>query len=139
MTERQISLVKNSWKFFRGMDPKMVGDVFYSRLFQQMPAAKAMFKNAMPAQYNKLVDMLSMIVARLDRLEQVEEEIRQLAIRHIAYGVRPAHYKIVGDALLWTLEKGLGSDWDAEMAEAWKNCYGLLSATMIAAASAAEK
>jgi hemoglobin-like flavoprotein len=121
------------------MDPQLIGDVFYSRLFQQMPSFKPMFKNSMTEQYAKIVDMLSLIVSKLDRLEQLSDEISQLAIRHIQYGVRPAHYKIVGDALLWTLKNGLGKDWTPDTAEAWETCYKLLSDTMIRAAAGAGK
>jgi len=35
--------------------------------------------------------------------------------------------------LLWTLERGLGSDWNPELAEAWTQCYTLLADTMISA------
>jgi hemoglobin-like flavoprotein len=139
MTERQILLVKNSWKLFRRMDPQLIGDVFYSRLFQQMPSFRPMFKNSMTEQYAKIVDMLSLIVSKLDKLEQLSDEVSQLAIRHVQYGVRPAHYKIVGDALLWTLKNGLGKDWTPESAEAWETCYKLLSDTMIKAAAGAKK
>lgn len=137
MTEKQIQLVKSSWNLFRMMDPQLIGDVFYSRLFQQMPSLRSMFKVSMTEQYKKIVDTLSTIVARLDKLEQ-NEEISNLAIRHVQYGVRPAHYKLVGDALLWTLEKGLGKDWNAETAEAWATCYKLLADTMIKAAEKAQ-
>lgn len=140
MNEKQIKLVKSSWSLFRKIDPQIIGDVFYSRLFQQMPSLKGMFKSPMTDQYTKIVDTLSMIVSRLDHLEQITDEITQLAIRHTGYGVRPAHYKLVGDALLWTLEKGLGNDWNEETARAWAQCYKLLSDTMIqAAASTAKK
>jgi hemoglobin-like flavoprotein len=135
MTEKQIKLVKSSWNLFRQIDPQIIGDVFYSRLFQQMPSLRSMFKGPMTLQYTKIVDTLSMIVSRLDNLEQVNEEIKQLAIRHIHYGVRPAHYKLVGDALIWTLQNGLGNDWDKETAEAWLVCYKILSDTMIKAAA----
>ncbi len=135
MTEKQIKLVKNSWNLFRQIDPQIIGDVFYSRLFQQMPSLKSMFRAPMTGQYVKIVDTLSLIVARLDNLDQVNEEIKQLAIRHTHYGVRPAHYKLVGDALLWTLQNGLGNDWNPETAEAWSVCYKILSDTMIKAAA----
>lgn len=135
MTERQMILVKNSWKLFRKIEPKFIGEVFYGRLFQQLPSLRAMFKGDMSVQYGKLVDMLSLVISRLDKPETVTEEIIQLAIRHVEYGVRPAHYKLVGEALLWTMEKGLGPDWTDETAEAWATCYTLLSDTMIKAAS----
>lgn len=133
MTERQILLVKNSWKLFRKIDPKFIGEVFYGRLFQQLPSLKAMFTSDMTAQYAKLVDMLSLLISRLEKPEQVTEELVPLAIRHVQYGVRPAHYKLVGDALLWTMERGLGSDWTSETAEAWLSCYTMISDIMIKA------
>jgi hemoglobin-like flavoprotein len=85
-------------------------------------------------QSKKLVDMLSMIVGRLDNLEELTQEIRQLAIRHVSYGVKAAHYKLIGAALLWTLEQGLGRDWNDQVKEAWEACYTILSNTMINAA-----
>lgn len=78
--------------------------------------------------------MLNVIVGRLDRLNELTDHIRDLAIRHVGYGVKAEHYRLIGDALLWMLEQGLGKDWNAEVKEAWKRCYAVLSNTMIDAA-----
>lgn len=43
MTDEQVSLVKNSWKMFQAMNPVLVGDVFYSKLFMTAPRLKHMF------------------------------------------------------------------------------------------------
>jgi hemoglobin-like flavoprotein len=134
MTESQIILIKNSWEQFRVMDSHQIGNVFYTRLFFQMPSLRTMFKPSMTEQYQKLVDMLSFRVSNLPRMDELNDDIRQLAIRHVDYGVKPEHYKLIGDALLWTLAKGLGNKWTEEMAEAWMECYKTLSETMIAAA-----
>jgi hemoglobin-like flavoprotein len=75
--------------------------------------------------------MLNAIVIRLDRLDELTEEIAAMAQRHLEYGVRPAHYKLVGTALLWTLQKGLADDWTAEVKTAWVTCYNILAVTMI--------
>jgi hemoglobin-like flavoprotein len=75
--------------------------------------------------------MLSVIVGRLDRLEELTEEIKQLAIRHVQYGVKEQHYKAVGSALLWTLRQGLGNDWNEKVNEAWTTCFQILSEIMI--------
>jgi hemoglobin-like flavoprotein len=134
MTEKQVQLIKHSWKLFRSIDPALIGDVFYGKLFQLMPSLKPMFPDSMTEQYIKIVDTLSLVVARLDKLDEINQEITQLAVRHVQYGVKPAHYAVVGQALLWTLEKGLGNDWTPEVAEAWLRCYEKLSNTMILAA-----
>jgi hemoglobin-like flavoprotein len=134
MTETQITLVKNTWKLFRDIDPVVVGDVFYSKLFLDFPQAKPMFHTAAPVQSRKLIEMINIIVGRLDRMEELTEEIERLAIRHVGYGVKPAHYELVGKALLWTLQQGLGKDWNDEVESAWTACYVLISETMIQAA-----
>ena len=59
------------------------------------------------------------------------DEVRSLAVRHNRYGAEPAHYTVVGQCLLWTLEKGLGDKWNDETREAWVAVYGVLSDAMI--------
>jgi len=115
------------------MDPAVIGDAFYSKLFSYNPSLRKMFPSNMSHQYQKLMDMINTIIARLDKLDDLTNEISAMAQRHVRYGVRPAHYKLVGNALLWTLKQGLGNDWTPEVANAWTKCYALLSEAMILA------
>ena len=57
-----------------------------------------------------------------------------LAKRHVSYGAKAEHYPVVGAALLWTLEKGLGDAWTPAVADAWTAAYGTLSGYMISEA-----
>jgi nitric oxide dioxygenase len=43
----------------------------------------------------------------------------------------PDNIKLVGAALLWTLEQGLGNDWITVVKEDWKKCYTSLANAMI--------
>jgi hemoglobin-like flavoprotein len=133
MTEQQMDIVKTTWKTLSGVSPALLGDVFYSKLFLDNPPLRQLFPKSMDEQYKKLMDTLSVIVARLERLDELKNDIAQLAKRHVGYGVRPAHYKMVGVALLWTLEQGLGRDWNDEVKESWEACYSIISETMISA------
>ena len=135
MEQQQVVLVQKSWKLFRDIKPEIIGDVFYSKLFTEFPASRKMFKNDITSQYKKLVDMLSLMVGRLQQLHELTADIRALAIRHAGYGVKPAHYAIVGDTLLWTLEQGLGADWNQETKQAWDSCYKMIADIMIDAAN----
>lgn len=123
MTPRQIILVKRSWAIFQKIDPLIVADVFYTKLFTESPSLRAMFPVDMSAQYIKLIDMINMVITRLDRPDTFILEVKEMAKRHTAYGVKPKHYSMVGAALLWTLEKGLGCDWTVEVQNAWSVCY----------------
>jgi hemoglobin-like flavoprotein len=134
LTEHEIRLIKKSWTTFRNIDPVVVGDAFYSKLFFERPELRKMFPREMDAQYRKLVDMLNTIVLRLDRLDELTDEIKAMAQRHEGYGVKPEHYKPVGEALVWTLKTGMAGDWNEELKQAWINCYTILSNAMISAA-----
>ena len=131
LTQEQIQLVKKSWGPFRRIDPKLVGDVFYSRLFMNHPGLRRLFPKDMNEQYQKLLAMVNLVVGRLNQIDQLADVISELARRHKRYGVRVEHYTAVGNALLWTLEQGMGKDWRPDVREAWIACYSIISDTMI--------
>lgn len=131
MTNRQIELVKSTWSMVAKIDAVVVGELFYNRLFEIAPEVKHLFRSPMPEQSRKLLSMLQYIISKLDRLEDILEEVAQLAQRHVKYGVKPEYFSAVGAALLWTLEKGLGDNWNEETKEAWTECFVTLSSAMI--------
>jgi hemoglobin-like flavoprotein len=103
--------------------------LFYRRLFELDPSLQAMFRGSMPEQRKKLMQMITAAVKGLDRLEQLVPVVEDLGRRHATYGVQDRHYETVGQALLWTLEMGLGSAFTPETKEAWAAVYGLLATT----------
>jgi hemoglobin-like flavoprotein len=133
-----IILIKESWKTFRGVNPQLIGDIFYSKLFADNPSLRKMFPRQMNEQYQKLIDMLNTIVARLNSLHELADDIAAMARRHAEYGIKPAHYRLMGNALLWTLKQGLGRDWTPETEHAWTTCYNLLADTMMNAGVSAK-
>lgn len=120
MTPQQISLVKSSWKHFRQVEPVAVGDLFYSHLIQKNPSLKSIFKYSLERQSKLLFDFLSTIITRLDRIHDVEDDIRLVAATYAGYGILPEHYEMIRSALLWTLEKGLEKDWTVSVEDAWQ-------------------
>ena len=135
LTKKEISLIKKSWSLLEKIDPIVIGDIFYSKLFFENPELRKIFPQDMEGQYKKLVDMLDTIVIRLENLDELKGDIVAMAKRHNDYGVRPHHYNLVGKALLYTLQKGLCTNWNDEVRSAWINCYAILSGTMITVAS----
>ncbi len=131
MTREQINIVKRTWKIVMLIDPSIIGDAFYTKLFNDQPAIRRLFPEDMEKQYLKLVDMLTYIVTRLDRLDEAVEEIAAMAARHVDYGVKAVHYDLVGVALLWTLHVALKDEWNDEVQQAWSDCYKLLSEAML--------
>lgn len=133
MNPTQIKLVQES---FAKVVPisEQAAVLFYDRLFEIAPAVKAMFPADMTEQRKKLMMMLAAVVNGLGNLESILPAASALARRHVSYGAKAEHYPVVGAALLWTLEKGLGDGWTPEVANAWKAAYGTLSGFMISEA-----
>lgn len=134
MTPDQITQVQASWTQLQPLQATMAG-LFYGRLFEIAPETRPLFTREIHAQGALLMKMLDAVVRQLDRLELLLPVAAQLAQRHVAYGVRPAHYDSVGTALLWTLEQALGrAAFSPALRQAWAAAYGALAGAMKAAA-----
>jgi hemoglobin-like flavoprotein len=130
MTPDQVTLVQQSFaKVAPIADQAAV--MFYDRLFEIAPAVKILFPSDMAEQHRKLMATLAIVVNGLSNLESILPAASSLATRHVAYGAKPEHYPVVGSALLWTLEKGLGEAWTRDVADAWTAAYTTLSGFMI--------
>ena len=114
-------------------------NLFYDRLFAVSPKLRELFPADLREQKRKLIQMIATAVGGLNDLDKLVPAVKALGARHSSYGVTAAHYKIVGEALLWTLERGLGDDFTPEVRSAWGKIYGVLSATMQAGAAEVAK
>jgi nitric oxide dioxygenase len=130
MTPEQVGLVQQSFAQVAPIADK-AAEIFYDRLFEVAPAVKPLFSGDMAEQRRKLMATLAVVVGGLSDLPSVLPAASALAKRHVAYGARPEHYPVVGDALLWTLARGLGPQWTPEVAAAWTAAYTTLSGFMI--------
>jgi hemoglobin-like flavoprotein len=133
MTPDQVKLVQQSFSKVAPISDQ-AAILFYDRLFEIAPQVKPMFPADMTEQRRKLMMMLAAVVGGLNDLPSILPAASALAKRHIAYGTKAEHYPVVGAALLWTLEKGLGEAWTPDVANAWTTAYGTLSGFMISEA-----
>ena len=133
MTPAQVELIQDSFAKVAPISEQAAA-LFYGRLFEIAPEAKPLFRGDMDEQGRKLMATLAVVVNGLSNLDAVLPAASALAKRHVAYGVKPDHYAPVGEALIWTLERGLGAGWTQELAAAWAAAYTTLSQFMIAEA-----
>lgn len=132
ITAEQIRLVQESWaKVVPIADA--AAKLFYERLFTLDASLKPLFRTEPQKQRTKLVAMLGLTVKGLTHLDGLIATVQDLGLRHISYGVKASHYDTVGEALLWTLAKGLGADFTTDVKAAWVRAYTVLSAAMKAA------
>jgi hemoglobin-like flavoprotein len=130
MTPEQVKVVQQTFTQVVPIADK-AAEIFYDRLFAVAPAVKPLFHGDMAEQRRKLIATLAVVVNGLGDLPSVLPAASALAKRHVGYGARPEHYPVVGEALLWTLARGLGPQWTPEVAGAWTAAYTTLSGFMI--------
>jgi hemoglobin-like flavoprotein len=133
MNPSQVKLVQESFAKVAPIS-ETAAELFYGRLFEIAPQVKAMFPDDMTEQRKKLMATLAYVVNGLGNLDSILPAASALATRHVSYGAKKEHYPVVGTALLWTLEKGLGDAWTPDVAEAWSTAYATLSGFMISQA-----
>lgn len=147
LTEDHKQAIRRSWRLLAPLG-ETVSELFYRRLFEIRPELRNLFPTDMEAQKRKLLSMLVFAVKSLDwPLEEWREEvdpeddlflvILALGRRHRRlYHVEDDHYGPVGEALVWTLEQGLGQVFEGITKDAWIQVYGMLSTTMKIASAA---
>jgi len=142
ITEADKEHIRRSWKLVIPI-AATAADLFYKRLFELKPDYRGLFPEDMAGQKSKLVRMLAFVVKSLDYPESAwREEVSEsedlllvllaLGRRHQAlYRVPREAYGSVGEALLWTLDYGLGEAFTPAVRAAWTSVYKAVSTTMI--------
>lgn len=133
MTPEQVKLVQESFKKVAPIAPQ-AADLFYGRLFEIAPEVRPLFPSDLSEQKKKLMQMIATAVGSLHQVETILPAVQELGRRHVKYGVTSAQYKPVGEALIWTLEKGLGDAFTPDVKAAWVETYTTLASVMTAAA-----
>ncbi|WP_323785370.1 globin family protein [Thalassovita sp.] len=134
MDEKAITLVQDSFALVVPIKDA-AAEIFYANLFETAPQVKPYFAHSdMKDQGSKLMATLGVVVNGLRDLDKIVPVAQQLAIKHVDYGVQAEDYDAVGASLLFTLEKGLGDGFTAEVKDAWISAYTTLSGVMKEAA-----
>ncbi|WP_413173027.1 adenylate/guanylate cyclase domain-containing protein [Anabaena azotica] len=133
----QVELVQSSFAKVKPIADK-AAELFYNRLFELEPSFRPLFKGDMKQQERKLMNTLALAVEGLRQPDQIIPAVQNLGRQHAGFGVKAEYYDIVGEALLWTLEQGLGEGFTLPTREAWEEAYTFLSEIMKEAAAELE-
>ena len=158
LTLEQFRLIQHSWQMVKDgqfnafkaqqliADPLgFWGLQLYDTLFALNPALKPMFQNTF-TQSQMLTEMveaaLGLLPGILDQALGEEKTaidpqlipiLVDLAERHVSYNVKAEHYGTVGLGLVTTLERTLGSHFDAQTKAAWVELWSLMCTVMMPA------
>lgn len=129
MDSGRVERIKSSWQQVKPIADQ-AAQLFYQRLFELDPSLRRLFKDDIAEQGKKLMQAISLVVASLERLDKLVPIVWQLGRRHSVYGVQSSHYQTVAQALLWTLEQGLGAAFTPQLKEDWTEAYLVLAKVM---------
>ena len=137
MTPEQVHLIRKSFAELSRHE-HIAALVFYRRLFEIDPNLRRLFKGDIEEQSKKLLEMLAVLIAMLERPLGLELELKAMGLRHAGYGVKDEHYAMVGRALLDMLAETLDRGFTPEVREAWTALYGAVESLMKLGAAEAD-
>jgi hemoglobin-like flavoprotein len=139
LTSEQITEIVRTWALV-AHDLSDVGVTFFLRVFELAPEALALFSFSadelrtcpkLRAHATSVMLAVGKAVAGLSDMEALAPRLAELGVRHRGKGVVPAHFIVVGQALLDTLATGLGEHWTETAACAWKQAYASIANAML--------
>ena len=129
MNKEEIALITQSWSQILTAYEE-VGETFYKRLFELDPELRNLFQTDITEQSRKFVSMITFIIFKLDSLEEVLQQARELGTRHLTYYVTLKDFDTVKQAFFETLETNGTGMWNAQLQAVWAKAYDLLEKAM---------
>ncbi|MGD1853399.1 MAG: globin family protein [Leptolyngbyaceae cyanobacterium] len=127
----EVELLEQSFALVAPQADALIA-TFYNHLFTDYPEAKPLFEHTdMTKQKAMLKGGLVMVVENLRKPEVLSKALKGLGARHVKYGALPAHYPLVGNSLLKSLEQYAGTAWTTDVKKAWTNAYGVITELML--------
>jgi len=128
LDQETVHELKTSWA---KVDGAAVVAIFYHRVFDLAPECRGLFQGTdWAAQHVKLAGAMTAVIGSLDDVQSIVPVLHDLGRRHAQYDLSAAHYDLVGKALVWALERHLGTDFTEQTRVAWRLAYGLVSDAM---------
>jgi hemoglobin-like flavoprotein len=130
LTTAQIELIRDSFDCLQP-DMEAASALFYDRLFEIAPELRKMFRGDMTGQGMRFMSTLGVIVQHLDDPQALLPYLQRLAQGHAAYGVKPEHFRPMGQALIQTMRETLGDKFLNGADAAWEAAYDDLARKMV--------
>jgi len=138
LSGEQVTEIVRTWALV-AHDLTEVGITFFVRVLELAPEALALFdfgeelRECPKLRKHATSVMLAVgkAVAGLTDLAALAPRLAELGEKHREKGVLPAHFIVVGQALLDTLASGLGENWTETAAGAWQQAYAIIANAML--------
>jgi len=143
--KRDIDLVQQSFAKVATLGADTVGKLIFTKIFTAAPGALQLFSfKADGLDFENLfrkdgkaighavgvVTTVGTAVGLLNDLEKLVPVLQELGLKHFGFSVIPAHYDVVGEALIGSLSDGLAAQFTDCVKNAWLKVYKIIKATM---------
>ena len=140
---RDIDLVQQTFARVAMLGSNTIGRLLFMNIFKIAPEAMKLFPlancdanmwrpgSALEVHVLKVVETVATAVSLLKDLDTLVPVLQGLGLKHVGYGVQPAHYDVVGQALIATLEVSLGRHFTEPVKNAYLKVWTVIKANMI--------
>lgn len=108
-----------------------ITNLVYDRLFVKYPQFIEMFKEVPKNQPLPIAESFSAFAINIDNLKILEPALRAIAISHVAVGVKPEHYRMLGPVIIDAVEEVLENTASIELIDAVREAYKYISDILI--------
>jgi hemoglobin-like flavoprotein len=114
LDKNQRDILKRTWsEITKRQGDHLVNlfDNFYGKFFEIDPAVKRLFhEKSMPYQARALMQMVTMLMKCIDRLDSLTPQLEKLGVSHVIYGVEVKDFQSWAISLVSTFEAVLGKE-----------------------------
>ncbi|CAE7442653.1 ngb2 [Symbiodinium microadriaticum] len=140
---RDIELVQQTFARVAMLGSNTIGRILFMNIFKIAPGAVELFPFAKgdahmwrpgsPLEVHalKVVETVATAVSLLKDLDTLVPVLQSLGLKHVGYGVEKAHYDVVGQALIATLEVALSRHFTEPVKNAYLKVWTIVRDTMI--------
>ncbi|MCD8834180.1 MULTISPECIES: globin domain-containing protein [Staphylococcus] len=133
LTQKEISTIKDTVPLLKE-EGQTITSKFYKRLFETHPELKNVFNqtNQKKGLQSSALAMAVLAAAdNIDDLSPIVPAIMPVVYKHCALQVKPEHYPIVGENLLWAIKEVTGLTDDSEVIQTWGKAYQAIADAFI--------
>lgn len=125
LSETEIQTIRETVPLLKekGQD---ITAIFYKRLFEEHPELKNVFNQTNQKRGLQSSALAMAVVAAAENIEDltpIVPAIMPVVYKHCALQVKPEHYPIVGENLIWAIEEVTGLKDEDPIIQAWVKAY----------------
>lgn len=133
LTKEDSSNIVISWQSLAGRELETMTS-FYNALFKMAPEMRYYFPEDMSSLSKKLQMTIDVVIDNINDIDALVPELHRLGRYHKSkLGVESSQYPLVVKALVFTIRKAMGEDYQDEIGESWRRMLIFISRHMIAA------